>query len=936
MSFWNESNGSTYVAEHVTSSLIIVCHHYDYKSLYPYDLVERFHILRSFLVSLNITMEISRSSVPRSSLRHNYHYLQRHALQAATAVVCCLCLQGRNSDSRVSAFLLVEPQHQHQVSALSSSSISPFSLSLNFPTLGVRGSGRVRDVQSSFTAPLVAFATANGYDDVNSDDDDDDSDATAATQQTVTVEGFTLLSEREFQRLQAIHETMQELRQEIPALLTRPLTDASAAAAYTEQTRLLVADTDDFELASSRTELMALSTTLVLATEASVRASNFLSNPTSLLGGGGGDSKKNATQSTSSSSPVVKCRILVDADMKAIRVEWQSKVLSLLGSSTPTETSDIQGISMLLLDPVTGKIATHRLLQVKWRGKDQDSQAIGQALSTLRRTYLNLRESPFLQPFFSESSPLSQVREELMQQLSVLSTSSSSATKLSEQLAPLYVTPSLKDVNSDASKDGNTSSVDLVPIDEWTPRTRNQPQTTATTKPKSRTSPVLPGSHLWMRYAVVHRSIVQFMDQIIPSLSNDPDISSTTIKSYFTPKAQLVALDGSLILQDASRMTNFYQSIAAWRRRSFASWTLDKAVVLEWKSGKQLRIRIDYTTTINLPGAGSDATSICGSDIYVLAIDPRSVDNGMVRIEQVLQQELSIGGNKNKQDGVWFMRSIATAVETGLFSNNEESVLLDLVQRSMNANGKGRPGKQLQSASTSEMELIIQPPLLSDVAAANVYRIMATLHRDLPKLLDDSTSSDSLLPPCHEYMADSMELHGYLGEVLLRGRTAYNRSVGLLVASLRAALRTGRVQAEQSKPSVQVELTTKGNVRLSMTLYLKILPIPGGFPGLDSNVLLQTSLPLKIDLVSDYVIDADTGLIVQHELIESRVNGQLTPADIVSQWIRQRQVPMMGGASTSSRGGGSSSFKYNAAEESWMQTALDTVNWVRSLNKSSS
>jgi hypothetical protein len=58
-----------------------------------------------------------------------------------------------------------------------------------------------------------------------------------------------------------------------------------------------------------------------------------------------------------------------------------------------------------------------------------------------------------------------------------------------------------------------------------------------------------------------------------------------------------------------------------------------------------------------------------------------------------------------------------------------------------------------------------------------------------------------------------------------------------------------------------------------MTLYLKILPIPEGFPGLDSDVLLLTSLPLKIDLGSEYVIDADTGLIVQHELIESCVKS---------------------------------------------------------------
>jgi hypothetical protein len=758
------------------------------------------------------------------------------------------------------------------------------------------------------------------------------------------VQGFGLLSEKELQRRNNIHETICALRQQIPALLTRPLDDASAQAAYTEQTRLLVAhtntantdtnidttdttiDTDDFELVSSRTELMALLKTLVLATEASVRASNFLLllDPTA----------------TATAPPVVECRILVDPDMLAIRVEWQAKLLSLYGSDDTTMSRTaadasriIQGISMLFLDTTTGKIATHRLLQVQWEGKDQDSQAIGQALSTLRKTFLSLKESPLLQPFFSDSSPLSQVRDELLQQLlptastSTSTTSTSTTASTAAELAPIYVTQSLKDLHSDASR------TDSVPIDEWIPL--NQTSTSSTTLP------VLPGSHLWTQYAAAHRTISQFLNEVVPLLSSaDPDVSSATIKSVFTQKAQLVTLDGSVLLQDAGRVANFYQSLAAWRRRSSfvvasASWTFDKAVIVEWK-GKP-RIRVDYTTSVNLPGgaATATATTIRGSDIFVLA-EP-SVDLTNVRVEKVQQKELSIGGNKNIQDGVWFMRSVATAVESGRFRNTEEaqSVLLDLVQRSMNMNlnptGKRPSSKTSTSTSVKEeKEVVAQPSLLTDAVAANVYRIMATLHRDLPNLLDDTatSTSDLLLPPCHEYMSDSVELHGYLGEVLLRGRTAYSTTVGLLMASLRAAMRTGRVQAENpdTKPSVQVELTEKGNVRLTLTLYLKILPLPaGGFAGFDpiSSGVLPASLPLKIALISEYVIDPDTGRISQHELVESRINGQLTPGDIVSQWIQRRQDPL-GGSSNNNRASG---------EESWMQTVLDTVNWVRSMNK---
>jgi hypothetical protein len=80
-----------------------------------------------------------------------------------------------------------------------------------------------------------------------------------------------------------------------------------------------------------------------------------------------------------------------------------------------------------------------------------------------------------------------------------------------------------------------------------------------------------------------------------------------------------------------------------------------------------------------LPGAGSDATSIRGSGIFVLVIDPE-LGNIFVRIEQVLQKELSIlSRRRSKVDWLSWI--------------NEEYVLLDLVQRSMNANAIIRTGK---------------------------------------------------------------------------------------------------------------------------------------------------------------------------------------------------------------------------------------------------
>jgi hypothetical protein len=158
-----------------------------------------------------------------------------------------------------------------------------------------------------------------------------------------------------------------------------------------------------------------------------------------------------------------------------------------------------------------------------------------------------------------------------MQQLSALSTSSSpsssSTSEVDEQLAPLFATQSLKDVNSESST--------------WYSLTNGFPIFAAKEEEEQRESPephrCCPARTFWVRYSAAHRSILQCLDRIIPSLSNDPDVSSTIIESYFIQKACLVALDGSLILQDAGRVANFYQSIVAWRRRSFASWTLESS-----------------------------------------------------------------------------------------------------------------------------------------------------------------------------------------------------------------------------------------------------------------------------------------------------------------------------------------------------------------------
>jgi hypothetical protein len=62
------------------------------------------------------------------------------------------------------------------------------------------------------------------------------------------------------------------------------------------------------------------------------------------------------------------------------------------------------------------------------------------------------------------------------------------------------------------------------------------------------------------------------------------------------------------------------------------------------------------------------------------------------------------------------------------------------------------------------------------------------------------------------------------------------------------------------------------------------IPTPG------AGVILPESAvspPIKVELVSEYKIDSSTGMIIQHRLIETRINGQLTPGDQISRWIKR-------------------------------------------------
>ena len=387
----------------------------------------------------------------------------------------------------------------------------------------------------------------------------------------------------------------------------------------------------------------------------------------------------------------------------------------------------------------------------------------------------------------------------------------------------------LKESNVDAT----SSSVQLYLISgaQWEPlveETKGNP---------------LPGSQGWDRYVAAHRQLNEWVDLALLALATQPSIEC------FDPKVVFETVDPQLRLQGAQQVARLYQTMTALRTVA-GPWTLEKASVLQWEGPP--RIQVDYTS--QRPGN----SPIQGTDIYVLT------ESGHRRIVRVEQKKLIVGGSP--QESVWLMRSLVRAAETGAL-RSVEGVWMDLLQR----NARTNPIDSARSPSPSAS-------IRSPESAAAIYFIMLSLHDEWKGLLDASRSS---VPPALVSMTENVRLLGYLDEPLVRGKPAYSRNLGLVVASLHAALRSGRLTVN-GDPITRVELSENGSIWIRFTVSF-VLQALKGVPGLGR--LNGANLPIELSLVSEYIVD-DEGRIVVHRLVESRVNGQPTPADIVSRWLK--------------------------------------------------
>lgn len=168
-------------------------------------------------------------------------------------------------------------------------------------------------------------------------------------------------------------------------------------------------------------------------------------------------------------------------------------------------------------------------------------------------------------------------------------------------------------------------------------------------------------------------------------------------------------------------------------------------------------------------------------------------------------------------------------------------------------------------------------------------------------------------------MSENVELRGYLGESIVRGLSVYKRSIGSVIFGIRESIRQRRLLIEESPAPPRVELIVPtGEIRLSLTYLFRIPTLGKGIiPSPDSSIL-SSGLPLKVELISDYRIDPDTGLIAEHRLVETRINGQLTAGDQISRWM-QRFLKLDGAAATN----------IERNEDRALSSILDAISWFR-------
>ena len=806
------------------------------------------------------------------------------------------------------------------------------SASTSFTSLDVENKSPTRSVEVTRIA-----SSRNAI--INDDDDDDDhekenddgccDDVNFTTEQSIP----GLLSKDTFDLSCRIHCTLILLCKHLPNLLELPsVSSATAKWIYAPNVTITGPKGEEEEqFAEGIDEILLLNRALATAATAARRAGSFLD----LAIGTTTTSESSLLSRANNGLGRVECELFIDPnDPLKLMVVWQTRLPS----------TEFMGKSTITLSRDTGLVSTLQINEVKING-------VAIILASLRRA----AKSALATQSISEGI-VSNIRR-------------SSGNALLDGILNgikdvVEAVDALPSSSSDEMNDGSTdASMYIVPPEFWDAAYFPVESSTALSMSNDnstfipvlidqfRTTTPVVGSTKFVKYAIMHKSLSSFAKFGLDVLAgNTVSTDTEDVRTLFTTDAELVTYgnviagsndrrDYITLLRGAGKLADFFRSLALFRDSTRGDWQTTsmmadmekQQLIISWKTETPLRIEgtdsfIFESPTLSssqrLPlcsdGNAEEVVRLCSS-----YFNDDKTDIVPVKIRRIESNKFIVAGVT--ADSAWAQTFVSAALRSGLTENTPlpDTTIIKLL-RSLTSQQKKSP-TTMKNPTTSDSPF----PSLDDDAAISFYNILRALHNDILNIATVGFAST----PADEYLTDTIELRGLLGEVLVRDQKNYRRVLGIVTSSLRAGVQTNTIRLA-TKPRTVIEVTSYGSIKVNLILALWItapqLPLGGMMGGQSSSSQQQGEgnnqgfgAPLKIDISSEYIIDS-TGRISQHKILESRLNGVLTPGDLLSRWIKDL---------TREEGGSTISRSSVVAPSSQFDNLLDVIAWVRSIGK---
>lgn len=789
-----------------------------------------------------------------------------------------------------------------------------------------------------------------------------------------------LLPSESFNLLCRIHCVLTLLRKHFPTLLELPALSYSSAQ-WMYAPNITVSGPKDEELAVGLDEVLLLSRALATAATTARRAGNLFDLALSGSSSSGGGSPAGQLECELLIDPGDPLRVAA-----LWRTRLPSIGIGGDQSSSLSSYTEFSGRSTVHLCPRTGLVSKLKIQEVKINGVAV-IESLGTALAAVRRAARSAGAMAPSSLFDdgggdgrkrSGGNPLLDGILNGIQDVVDAVDALPSEEKEGPYDSPLYVVPArfwggavipMKGealvYNSTAlwNTDGNaTSSARMakelnekplryvpVPIDNYSRRSEQ-------------TSPPLVGSGDFVKYATCHVALQRFANYGLRQLAGVPTlgdsgesisaaISAERIRSLFSTDAELLTFgsgsssstSGTALLRGAGKVADLYRSLALFREASGGNWGITSLeadferprLVVSWATESPVKIEGTDRFVFDVPSSSlSYCLPLCGdgnieeiAEICATYFKENDNDEIPLRIRRIENLQLKVAGVTT--DSAWAQSFVSAALRSGITENTPlipDTTIAELLRALTTRKSSSSAGKSPPPKKATKQDHM---PALGDEAAASFYRILCALHSDISSMADGAGASGPSSPggtvPAGDFLAETVELRGLLGEVLARGRSNYRGALGVAISSLRVAVQTRAVRLA-ARPRPTVEVTPRGSIKVNFILALWANPpslpvggaLVGGGQGINENG--GFGVPLKIEVCSEYIIDDETGKIREHQILESRLNGVLTPGDVFSRWIKG----LTGGETADNSSG-------NSAVTSAMESLTDAIAWVRSM-----